>query len=419
MNRNMTAIVLATVVLIFVPVAQADIVMETVVIGNPGNAGNVDDGHRPTTGAVDYIFNIAKYEVTAGQYCEFLNAIAAADANGIYLPAYDINDMGCQITQNGESGSYTYDFSGRPSGTEADWVDRPMNYVPWYNALRFANWMHNGQPVGLQDASTTEDGVYDMSLDTPERKSDATWVLPSEDEWYKAAFHKNDGVTGNYFLYPTSSDTEPSNAVIDPDPGNNATFWGDSGEGTTLGPPYWRTPIGEHENTPSPYGTFDQGGNVWEWNEKVYESYRGCRGGSFYNWPVYMTTGPTTINWPAGGDYSFGFRVAYIPGASDVEDSQQALPLQETRLLDANPNPFNPHTAISFTVNSHQSVSVAVYDMSGRQVVVLTDEIHAPGTHTAYWNGLNSAGQAVSSGTYFLRLQTQDMVESRRVILVR
>ena len=55
-------------------------------------------------------------------------------------------------------------------------------------------------------------------------------------------------------------------ADIDPDPGNNATFKFDSGtdDGLTIGSPYYRTGVGAHENSESPYGTFDQGGNVWE-----------------------------------------------------------------------------------------------------------------------------------------------------------
>ena len=88
------------------------------------------------------------------------------------------------------------------------------------------------------------------------RESDATWVIPSEDEWYKAAYHKNDGVTGNYFDYPTSSDNIPSHDLIDPDPGNNGNFvyQGDCTSGSN------RTEVGEFENSVSPYGTFDQGG---------------------------------------------------------------------------------------------------------------------------------------------------------------
>ena len=72
----------------------------------------------------------------------------------------------------------------------------PATYVSYYNALRFANWMHNGQPdlppavTGLL-ASVTEDGVYDLVLphDQILRKPGATWALPTENEMCKAAFY--------------------------------------------------------------------------------------------------------------------------------------------------------------------------------------------------------------------------------------
>jgi formylglycine-generating enzyme required for sulfatase activity len=41
----------------------------------------------------------------------------------------------------------------------ADWADRPVNYVSWGDAARFANWLHNGQPSGAQDLTTTEEGA--------------------------------------------------------------------------------------------------------------------------------------------------------------------------------------------------------------------------------------------------------------------
>ena len=89
------------------------------------------------------------------------------------------------------------------------------------------------------------------------RESDATYFIPTENEWYKAAYHKNDGVTGNYFHYPTGIDTWPSNDLLTPDPGNNANFYDGS---YTIGSPYYMTVVGEFENSESPYGTFDQGG---------------------------------------------------------------------------------------------------------------------------------------------------------------
>ena len=107
----------------------------------------------------------------------------------------------------------------------------PVNYVSWGDAARFANWMHNDQPTGLQSLTTTEDGSYlldggmsDLELLAVIREPDATWVIPSENEWYKAAYHRNDGMTGNYWDYPTSTNSVPSNDLINPDPGNSANF---------------------------------------------------------------------------------------------------------------------------------------------------------------------------------------------------
>ncbi len=71
---------------------------------------------------------------------------------------------------------------------------------------------------------------------------------------------------------------------------------------------------GEFHNSPSPYGTFDQGGNVWEWNEDfLYPSYRCLRGGSFsINASYLLVTARTTLE-PTYESYSFGFRVALVP----------------------------------------------------------------------------------------------------------
>jgi len=294
------------------------VVIDTITAGNPGNANDtLSDGY----GGVAYTYNIGKYEVTAGQYTAFLNAVAAMDTYGLYSASMDSSAAGCQITQHGSSGSYWYDFSGGtvevPGSTAADWADRPVNYVSWGDAARFANWLHNGQPRGAQDLTTTEDGSYylDGATSSAEllaitREPDATWVIPSEDEWYKAAYHKNDGDTGNYWYYPTSSDSVPSNDLIDPDPGNNATF---NDGGYTIGSPYYRTEVGAHENSDSPYGTLDQGGNVWEWNEAVIVSYRGLRGGSFYGYGYDLPAANRHYHYPSSEDSDFGFRVAEVP----------------------------------------------------------------------------------------------------------
>ena len=96
-------------------------------------------------GAVHYAYNIGTYEVTAGQYCEFLNAVAATDSHELYNSNMWSNTYGCKIQRSGSLGSYTY-------SVDVNWANRPVNYVSWGDAARFANWLHNGQPTGPQDA---------------------------------------------------------------------------------------------------------------------------------------------------------------------------------------------------------------------------------------------------------------------------
>jgi formylglycine-generating enzyme required for sulfatase activity len=282
------------------------VVIETVPVGNPGNPDDTQ-GY----GGVGYEYDVGKYEVTAAQYTAFLNAVAATDRYSLYNPFMWSNKRGCKIQREGASGDYRYSVA-------PEWADRPVNYVSWGDAARFTNWLHNGQPTGAQDLTSTEDGSYFLNGATGDdrlleitREPDASWVIPSEDEWYKAAYHLNDGPTGNYYNYPTSNDRGPSNDLTDPDPGNNATF---SDGDYTIGPPYYRTEIGAHENTTSAYGTFDQGGNVAEWNEAMIDgTSRGVRGGSFFWGGIMLGVWERPFEYyPSDQFDDLGFRVAEV-----------------------------------------------------------------------------------------------------------
>jgi formylglycine-generating enzyme required for sulfatase activity len=291
------------------------VVVETVTVGNPGNTGDPQP-FQGIFGAVDHVYAIGKYEVTAGQYAAFLNAVAATDTYALYHVNMGTHAEGCKIVRTGLLGSYTYSVA-------PDWANRPVNFVTWGDAARFANWLHNGQPTGAQDLTTTEDGSYflngmtsDKQLEEVVREPDATWVIPTENEWYKAAYHKNDGVTGNYFLAPTGPNANVSHHLIDPDPGNNATFSGGTVGDWTIGAPYYRTEVGAHENSASPYGTFDQGGNVQEFNETVPESdIRGIRGGSWFWGLGSLFADYRPIDMHSSDQFSdLGFRVATLVG---------------------------------------------------------------------------------------------------------
>jgi len=331
MKRLMIAVISVVALMLAASAATADVFnmgggltsLEFVTVGNPGNAKDNLRGtaYKPYCGAVAYTYDIGKYEVTAGQYTAFLNAVAKTDTYGLYNAQMDTNAQGCQITQHGASGNYTYDFSGRPSGLESDWVNRPVNYVTWGDAARFANWLTNGQLTGNQDLTTTEGGSYYLNgaitraaLMAVTRKSPpqgGQYYIPTEDEWYKAAYYDPNKTGGaGYWDYATGTNTVPSNVLTDPDPGNNGNYCPNSQY--TIGNPYYRTEVEAFENSESPYGTFDQNGNVSEWNEAIFNTGtgRGVRGGSYAD-AFASNLKATNRNgvFPENEYNNFGFRI--------------------------------------------------------------------------------------------------------------
>ena len=86
------------------------------------------------------------------------------------------------------------------------------------------------------------------------------------------------------------------------------------------------------------------------------------------------------------------------------------------------PNPFNPITSIQYSVVSDQSpphVTLKVYNLLGQEVRTLVDEIPEAGYYTVTWDGKDSAGNDVSSGIYFYRLQAVDFAQTRRMMLLK
>jgi formylglycine-generating enzyme required for sulfatase activity len=92
--------------------------------------------------------------------------------------------------------------------------------------------------------------------------------------------------------------------------------------GYTIDSPYFTTEVGEFENSESPYGTFDQGGNALEWNESVGTpgSYRVTRGGSWIDDSSHLLSSFRNAvgGNPAAGNSYIGFRVAYVPEPSSM-----------------------------------------------------------------------------------------------------
>jgi formylglycine-generating enzyme required for sulfatase activity len=145
------------------------------------------------------------------------------------------------------------------------------------------------------------------------RNASATYFLPSENEWYKAAYYKGGGTNAGYWLYPTQSNTAPINTL--PDTGNHANFydyWG-TGNGDYTDPTNYLTPVGAFADSPGAYGTFDMGGDVEQWNETaVGSSDRGFRGGDWGSQTLDMISTYRNADGPMDLDYYPGFRVASL-----------------------------------------------------------------------------------------------------------
>lgn len=289
--------------------------IELVTIGNAGNSGDPATGK----GGVSYEYRIGKFEVTNEQYAQFLNAVAASDTYGLFAVEMSSDPRG-GISRSGSSGSYTY-------AVKENMGKKPVNFVSWYDAARFCNWLHNGQPRRPQDGTTTEDGAYTLtgaeSVGTGTdpvhggngRNAGARYWIPGEHEWYKAAYYEPGGDADDYWLYPTRSNGAPTIATadatgnIDNDTSNIANYdygadWnGQDGNVTTVG--------SGGSGSESYYGAADMGGNVAEWGELDLSGERRTRGGNFRAGSVWMQSSADSTLLPTNDwNSSLGFRVA-------------------------------------------------------------------------------------------------------------
>ncbi len=254
--------------------------LEFVTVGNAGNSPDsvVQSVAPSSVGAVSYAYRIGKFEVTNAQYARFLNSVAASDPTGLWAAPGSFGG----INRSGTDGSYTYSvIPGRENG--------PVVSVSWYDAARFVNWLHNGEGSG-----STESGVYTFTGPTTVvggRSPTAQYFLPTEDEWYKAAYHQpadQGGDADGFWQYMnrsntwTASNDDLTGANIKD---SNGTFWVNNSTSLGFPQPYPFRPVGTYIDNPTFYGAFDMGGNASEWNETlgfgVNPDARGVRGGSF------------------------------------------------------------------------------------------------------------------------------------------
>jgi hypothetical protein len=83
------------------------------------------------------------------------------------------------------------------------------------------------------------------------------------------------------------------------------------------------------------------------------------------------------------------------------------------------PNPFNPTTTIEFDLPKQTRVTMKIYDMLGREIRTLIDDIRPEGFHQVVWDARNDLGTAVASGIYVYRISADEFTESKRMVLIR
>ena len=282
------------------------VTIDWVTVGDPGNAADTT-----TYGAVAEAFRMMKYEFTNQQYTAFLNSVdpSGTNPNSVYDASMGSDARGgISFTSGNASGSK---YAIRPN-----MGDKPVNYVSWFDAARVSNWLMNG----ATGTSSTETGAYTLvggqtSGTAPAVNSGATFYIPTEDQWYKAAYYKGGGTNAGYWDYATQSDSDPT-AVTSGTTGigsagstgnfanyNRGADWNSrDGNVTTVGT----------NGGASAYGAFDMGGNLYEWNDLTGAagSSRGLRGGSWFD-DVFSLLSSIRNTWaPSSVSDDFGFRLA-------------------------------------------------------------------------------------------------------------
>ncbi len=275
--------------------------IDFVTIGDPGNADDTVNVpvNRPQ-GSVDYTYRMGEYEISTGMISK-----ANAEAG---LGIYHAGDSSVLPIWRYEPFEPAYFVSWFGAATFVNWLNESTNNVPAYNFDESGNF----QLWEPGDPGYDPQNLFRNSL--------TKYVLPDVDEWYKAAYY--DAANGVYNNYPTGSSDTPDGIDFEGDTTFDAVF-NDGYEGTRANN-YMDVGI------PSSYGTYGQGGNMWEWEETAsdYENdsvneLRGLKGADF---DVSSNIGDPAGNQPSvyfmgkwfrsGGDPltrpGIGFRIASL-----------------------------------------------------------------------------------------------------------
>jgi hypothetical protein len=303
-------------------------------------------------GGVSYGYGIGELEVTVRQWVDFLNTVDPAGRDRHHL--YSETESGREWPRFGQ---IDFAAAARPGHHYAlaapEWGEKPYGFANFLRAARFANSVENGKVLSRRRGTVagfpavtyrvrlsreTETGMYEMKDREMARTGKTGFVIPSQDEWIKAAYYDPSCLSGMYcyWQYPTNPGTfseekaePPLEARLDPSTGDvtnsatqplaiyhtpNATPWPtwcpsnrtqaecETGNPIGLSPSQYEEgfqgslgTVGQ-AGTRSPWGTLDQGGNAVEWTDTITKPPFGAKGhrvwrrlhGGIANAPVYQ-----------------------------------------------------------------------------------------------------------------------------------
>lgn len=346
----------------------AVVTFKTVEVGAPGNpsvgiipfkdavyssCAEVEATQTPAcqqVGRVTYRYGIGRLEVTVSQYVDFLNTVDPAGRNRHKL--YSSTESSSEWPKYGQ-----IDFSAPAAAghhysvASPEWADKPYGFANFLRSARFANSLYNGRLLSKRSSSAgsfhyvtyrvrlsrqTEKGMYDMTVRAMTRSHKTGFVIPSQDEWIKAAYYDpSGGGKYSYWQYPTNPGafgdegaSAPHQAKLNPTTGDVtnafeqplANFHSAETAAPSWCPAAFATttcstvnPLGIKSSTyekayqgslgtvgqaktTSPWGTLDQGGNAVEWTDTITPPPFGAKGhrvwrrlhGGIANAPVYQ-----------------------------------------------------------------------------------------------------------------------------------
>ncbi|MEM9175353.1 MAG: thrombospondin type 3 repeat-containing protein [Myxococcota bacterium] len=280
--------------------------------------GNVSKGADPATGRgnVPYEYYIGRYEVTNEEWAEFLNAVDPLGLN--FLGLYDPQQSS---SSNGGIDQAVFAPFGEQYAAKPNRERMPVNFVSWLDAIRYVNWLENGKRFG----GDTEIGSYNV-LTSPVTYLGGAFVLPTEDEWYKAAYSDDFSPTStNWWSYPIVSNSPPGVAICNgitrevTNPSSNVVNYSAAcGHPVVVG----------SSSALSDEGTQDQGGNVSEWLDA--QSGGGTtakhRGSHFNDYTSALASSSSGTFASVNTNVDFiGFRIAHIR----VDDDSDADGLED------------------------------------------------------------------------------------------